>query len=70
MADLDVLLKGKGKLLFQSKKFKNWYGVYCLWRNKSGFRPQIPPLDPPLVTEVANVDSTDTDGDSLMNSAN
>ena len=29
-----------------------------------------PPLDPPLVIEVANVDSTDTDGDSLMNSAN
>ena len=28
------------------------------------------PLDPPLVTKVANVDSTDTDGDSLMNSAN
>ena len=32
--------------------------------------PPFPPLDPPLVTEVANVDSTDIDGDSLMNSTN
>ena len=32
--------------------------------------PLPPLLNPPLVIEVANVDSTDTDGDSLMNSAN
>ena len=33
-------------------------------------RSQVPPLDPPLVIEVANVDSADTDGDSLINSTN
>ena len=46
--------------LFQSKNFKNGYGPYYLWRNKWGFRPQAPSLDPPIVSliEVANVDST------------
>ena len=52
--------KGEGQLLFQSRKFKKWViGLYYLWRNKWGFRPQAPPLDPPLMSliEVANVDS-------------
>ena len=31
---------------------------------------RVQALDPPLVIEVANVDSTDNDGDSLMNSTN
>ena len=37
---------GEGKLLFQSRKFQNGYGLYCLWRNKGS--AEAPPLDPPL----------------------
>ena len=66
MADPEVLVRGRASYCFNQEKFKNGYGLYCLWRNKCGFRPQVPPLDPPLVIEVANVGSTDTDGDSLM----
>ena len=65
-----VLLRGEGNYCFNKENFKNGCGLYCLWRNKWGFRPQDSPLDPPLVTEVANVDSTDIDADSLMKSAN
>ena len=64
--DLEVLLRGKGNYCFNEENFKNGYGLYCLWRNRWGFRPRVPPLDPPLVTEVANVDSTNTDADSLI----
>ena len=63
--------RGKGhKLLFQPEQnFKNGYGLYCLWKISGGSAPKFP-LDPPLVTEVANVDSTDIDADSLMKSTN
>ena len=68
--DLEVLPRGKGKLLFQSRKLKNGYGsiVYGEIREGSVPPPPPPPLDPPLVIEVANVDSTD--GDCLMNPTN
>ena len=50
---------GEGKLLFQSRKFQNGYGLYCLWRNKWGFSPSSPLGSSALVTDgVPNVDST------------
>ena len=63
--------KGEGQIIVSIKKSLKMGIVGIVYGDISvGFRPQVPPLDPPLVIEVANVDSTDTDGDSLMNSAN
>ena len=46
-------------------------GMVCIVYEKisGGSAPKFP-LDPPLVTEVANVDSTDIDADSSMKSTN
>ena len=66
--------KGEGQIIASiNKSFK--MGMVCILYGEisEGSDPKSPPplpLDPPLVIEVANVDSTDTDVDSLMNSAN
>ena len=53
MVDLEVLLRGKGKLLFQSKM-----GMVCIVYGEisegSGAKS---PLNPPFVIEVAKVGS-------------
>ena len=59
--------KGEGQIIVSIKKILKM-GMVCIVYGK--ISEGSGPLDPPLVIEVANVDSTDNDGDSLMNSTN